>query len=148
MPEALIRAVEDAGILEPARDGGEVALHARPTSRWRAPPWRCSASGCRWPSCSASRSTRPTTTRDVVDRAIDLFDRHVRRDTSGAERPADEVVETFRRMLPAVTTLVAHHFQRTLCRARSRASSSSGTRTACGTRSPPRDSGRLEVTWR
>lgn len=56
--------------------------------------------------------------RGLADRAVDLFDDHVRkpiRDTAGDEDAASEqLVEAFRELLPAVTTLIAHHFRRVL----------------------------------
>jgi DNA-binding transcriptional MerR regulator len=59
--------------------------------------------------------------RGLADRAVDLFDDHVRkpiRDTVGDDRvAADQMVEAFRELLPAVTTLVSHHFRRVLLEA-------------------------------
>jgi hypothetical protein len=56
--------------------------------------------------------------RGLAERAVDLFDEHVRkpiRDTAGDdERAAEQMVEAFRELLPAVTTLVSHHFRRVL----------------------------------
>ncbi len=56
--------------------------------------------------------------RGLAERAVDLFDDHVRkpiRDTAGDEDLAsDQLVEAFRGLLPAVTTLVSHHFRRVL----------------------------------
>ena len=56
--------------------------------------------------------------RTLAERAVDLFDEHVRapiRDTSGDDQAAAaQVVEAFRELLPAVTTLVSHHFRRVL----------------------------------
>jgi Predicted transcriptional regulators len=56
--------------------------------------------------------------RGLAERAVDLFDEHVRkpiRDTAGdAEGAAEQMVEAFRELLPAVTTLVSHHFRRML----------------------------------
>ncbi|MFI5393494.1 MAG: MerR family transcriptional regulator [Myxococcota bacterium] len=59
--------------------------------------------------------------RGLAERAVDLFDDHVRkpiRDTSGDGGVASEqLVEAFRELLPAVTTLVSHHFRRVLLEA-------------------------------
>jgi DNA-binding transcriptional MerR regulator len=59
--------------------------------------------------------------RGLAERAVDLFDDHVRkpiRDTSGdGEVASEQLVEAFRELLPAVTTLVAHHFRRVLLEA-------------------------------
>ncbi len=56
--------------------------------------------------------------RGLAERAVELFDEHVRkpiRDTAGDdERAAEQLVEAFRELLPAVTTLVSHHFRRVL----------------------------------
>lgn len=50
--------------------------------------------------------------RDTVDRAIALFDRCVRE--PGGSAADDRVADAFRQLLPAVTDLVANHFQRLL----------------------------------
>jgi DNA-binding transcriptional MerR regulator len=56
--------------------------------------------------------------RGLAERAVDLFDEHVRkpiRDTAGeGDAAAEQMVEAFRELLPAVTTLVSHHFRRVL----------------------------------
>jgi DNA-binding transcriptional MerR regulator len=56
--------------------------------------------------------------RGVAERAVELFDDHVRkpiRDTSaGDDEAAEQLVTAFRELLPAVTTLVSHHFRRVL----------------------------------
>ncbi len=61
-------------------------------------------------------------TQDTAERAIELFDRFVRRSGGDDPEPSREAVtDAFRTLLPAVTTLVALHFQRTLItRARAR----------------------------
>lgn len=56
--------------------------------------------------------------RTTAERAVDLFDAHVRtpiRDSGASdEEAADKLVAAFRELLPAVTGLVAHHFRRVL----------------------------------
>jgi len=56
--------------------------------------------------------------RGLAERAVELFDRHVRRpnrDTaSDTEAASARTVEAFQELLPAVTTLVSHHFRRVL----------------------------------
>src|SRR5579884_4052139 len=121
VPESLIAAVEDAGIVN---------------------------EGLPLPSLLALAIRHAENVRDVVDEAIALFDRHVLRDRSGVERDPAEVVAAFRRLLPAVTALVAHHFQRTLI-ARAiarleRAGDAAGLRHALAAS----DAGRLEIAWR
>ena len=59
-----------------------------------------------------------TAMRGLAERAVELFDEHVRkpiRDTAGDdERAAQQMVEAFAELLPAVTHLVSHHFRRVL----------------------------------
>ena len=54
----------------------------------------------------------------LAARAVELFDRHVRKpiiDTAGSgEVAAEQLVEAFDVLLPAVTNLVANHFRRVL----------------------------------
>jgi DNA-binding transcriptional MerR regulator len=54
--------------------------------------------------------------RTVAEQAVELFVRYVRdpihASASSEEEAAGRLVEAFRRMLPATTSLVAHHFER------------------------------------
>jgi DNA-binding transcriptional MerR regulator len=54
----------------------------------------------------------------LAESAVELFDEHVRkpiRDTVGDDRAAaEQMVEAFGELLPAVTQLVSHHFRRVL----------------------------------
>jgi DNA-binding transcriptional MerR regulator len=58
------------------------------------------------------------TTRQIAETAVGLFDRYVRAPLRASDLPdeekADRLVEAFRTLLPAVTTLVTHHFRRVL----------------------------------
>ena len=57
-------------------------------------------------------------TREIAETAVGLFDRYVREPLRASDLPdeekAERLVEAFRTLLPAVTTLVAHHFRRVL----------------------------------
>ncbi len=54
-------------------------------------------------------------TRKTIDEAIDLFDDYVRkRGAPRGEADPEAVADAFKELLPAVTALVAHHFQRVL----------------------------------
>ena len=59
-----------------------------------------------------------TAMRGLAERAVELFDEHVRkpiRDTAGDDDvAAGQMVEAFGELLPAVTQLVSHHFRRVL----------------------------------
>jgi hypothetical protein len=56
--------------------------------------------------------------RGLADRAVELFDEHVRkpiRDTDAdPDAAAARTVDAFRELLPAVTLLVSDHFRRVL----------------------------------
>jgi DNA-binding transcriptional MerR regulator len=148
VPEALIRAVEEAGILEPVRVGRDVRYTDADVELARA-ALALLGEALPLPDLLAMAIHHAESVRDVVDRAIELFDRRVRHDREGEERDPAAVVEAFRRMLPAVTTLVAHHFQRTLVsRALARLErlgDRDGLRHAL---TATRETGRLEVAWR
>jgi DNA-binding transcriptional MerR regulator len=57
-------------------------------------------------------------TRGIAEHAVALFDQYVRAPLRASDLPdeekAERLVEAFRTLLPAVTALVAHHFQRVL----------------------------------
>lgn len=52
--------------------------------------------------------------RKTVDGAIDLFDQYVRKSGRGRDADPHGVAPAFKEILPIVTGLVAHHFQRVL----------------------------------
>ncbi|HZP42988.1 MAG TPA: helix-turn-helix domain-containing protein [Candidatus Binatia bacterium] len=147
VPEALIAAVEQAGIVEPLRGGGE--------PRW-APvdvelardALRILHEGLPLSELLALAVRHATHVRELADAAIELFDRHVRRNADGTERDPEAVVAAFQRLLPAVTALAAHHFHRTLvARALARLErlgDEDGLKHALAATA----TGRLEVTWR
>lgn len=85
---------------------------------------------------------------EIADRSVELFRDWVRHEEpGGAPRPIEEVTAAFRTLLPAVTTLVAQHFQRTLVeRARQRleeAGESADLQAAVAAT----ESSRLRVSW-
>jgi DNA-binding transcriptional MerR regulator len=57
-------------------------------------------------------------TRAVAERAVALFDEHVRQPIRSSQLPDDEkareMVAAFNVLLPTITTLIAHHFRRVL----------------------------------
>ena len=100
-------------------------------------------------------------TDEIADGAIELFERHVRQGggdappsrgaappTSGHAPPSSErVTEIFRELLPAATTLVALHFQRTLIeRARARLARA-GDDEALDAALAATERARLTVSW-
>jgi len=83
----------------------------------------------------------------VAERAIDLFDRFVRR---GGEAPgqSDAITAAFQALLPTVTRLVALHFQRTLVSRALARLEGRGDSEALGAALAAVESARLEVAWR
>ena len=67
---------------------------------------------------AVARSRRRRGHAGLAERAVELFDEHVRkpiRDTAGSDgEAADQMVVAFGELLPAVTQLVSHHFRRVL----------------------------------
>jgi len=146
VPEALITAVEGAGIVEPL--GGAKGRFAAVDVELARQALRLLQEGLPLTELLALAIHHSDNVREVVDRAIELFDRHIRRDKEGRERDPDEVVDAFRRLLPTVTALVAHHFHRTLvARALARLErlgDADGLKHALAATA----AGQLEVTWR
>ncbi len=70
------------------------------------------------PELLAMASDHHAVTREFAARAVELFDTHVREPLRASDLPeaekAQRLVEAFRTLLPAVTSLVAHHFSRVL----------------------------------
>jgi len=86
----------------------------------------------------------------TVDKAIDLFNDAVRR---SPDADVDAIVDTFTKLLPAATSLVALHFRRTLIAAgrtrlaREAAQSGGGAAAALATAIEGSSGPRLELRW-
>jgi DNA-binding transcriptional MerR regulator len=147
VPEELITAVERAGIMEPLA-GAAKGRYAAVDVELARQALRLLREGVPLTELLALAIHHGDSVREVVDRAIELFDQHVRRTADGRERPADEVVDAFRRLLPSVTALVAHHFHRTLvARALARLERLGDTHALKHALAATK-TGHLEVTWR
>ena len=89
-----------------------------------------------------------THTNAITDRAIELFDQFIRQAQSGQERPSkEEVAQIFRELLPAVTSLVAVHFQRTLVRRARARLAHAGEDEALEAALAASEEARLVVSW-
>jgi DNA-binding transcriptional MerR regulator len=117
VPASLIQAVEREGIRLGRRVDGEDRYTAADTELVRT-ALRLLEFGLPLPDLLGLARDADAAMRGLAVRAVDLFDEHVRkpiRDTAGDdERAAEQMVEAFRELLPAVTTLVSHHFRRVL----------------------------------
>lgn len=116
-PASLIQAVEREGIRLGRRDAGDARYTAADIELVRT-ALRLLEFGLPLPDLLALAREADAAMRGLAERAVELFDEHVRkpiRDTAGDdERAAEQMVEAFRELLPAVTTLVSHHFRRVL----------------------------------
>jgi DNA-binding transcriptional MerR regulator len=145
--EELIAAVESAGLVEPVRVGGkprygdldvELARSALAVLR----------EGFPLGELLGLALSHAEHVRELTQRAADLFDQYVRRDRAGNERPEKDVVDSFKRLMPAITGLVAHHFQRTLIAVALARLEERGEKRVLKVALDAAESGRLEVAWR
>jgi DNA-binding transcriptional MerR regulator len=117
VPDALITAVVDAGLLVPRRFEGE-ARYTPADVEIIATGMRLIEAGLPIADLLALASEHDARSRATAEHAIALFDAHIRQPLRASDLPDDEkaqaLVEAFRVLLPAVSALVAHHFRRLL----------------------------------
>ena len=117
VPASLIQAVERQGIRLGRTVGGQERYTAADIDVVRT-ALRLLEFGLPLPDLLALAREADDAMRALAERAVDLFDEHVRkpiRDTAGDDdAAAEQMVEAFRELLPAVTALVSHHFRRVL----------------------------------
>lgn len=113
IPLPLLQAVAREGLLVPRQDGyttDDVAVAQAGL--------RLLEHGLPLPELLALAREHHAAMRAVAERAVELFDAHVRRPLRQSGLPEEEaaarLVEAFEELLPATTTVVAHHFTRTL----------------------------------
>ena len=145
--EELIAAVENAGLVEPLKVGGKPRYGAADVEMARA-ALSVLREGFPLTELLGLAITHASNTREVAERAADLFERYARRHKSGEEKPDEDVVDSFRRLMPAITALVAHHFQRTLISVALARLEERGETRALEVAIDAAESGRLEVAWR
>ena len=116
-PGRVLGAQRRAGIVDPgggtrghpARAGPSTARSATPppTSSWSARRCGCLEFGLPLATCWRWPAMPTPAMRGLAERAVDLFDEHVRkpiRDTAGDDAAAaEQMVDAFRELLPAVT---------------------------------------------
>ncbi len=144
IPEAMLAAVQAGGLLQPVVVAGEERFGEADLGMCRA---ALVIFGAGFPiqallglAAEHSRSVEA-----VVDRAIALFEAHVRARGDGAGPAAGEL---FRELLPQATRLVALHFQHTLARRALARLQDAGDHAALSAALEHARSARLEVTWR
>ena len=112
VPAVLVSAATRAGLIEPLDIDGEERFSEADLEMLRA-GLSLLETGFPLDTLLVESTRHVLHTRKLCDAAIDLFDDHVRKGGPTAGDPA-AITETFQRLLPVVTRLVALHFQRTL----------------------------------
>jgi DNA-binding transcriptional MerR regulator len=117
VPASLIQAVEREGIRLGRLVDGEERYTAGDIELVRT-ALRLLEFGLPLPDLLGLARDADTAMRGLAERAVELFDEHVRkpiRDTAGDhDAAAAQMVEAFAELLPAVTQLVSHYFRRVL----------------------------------
>ena len=143
VPEGLVSLLCDNGILEPVTIDGEPLFDESAVPMVRA-GLAISAAGVPLDELVSLAADHSANVDQGVDRAIALFEDHV---TAGTDGSDDALVEVVRSLLPAVTRLVAQHFNRTLVnRALDRVAD--GDRRSLADALAAADADRLEVVCR
>ena len=146
IPEALITAAQSAGLVQPIRIGDDERFSEADLEMARSGLALLGA-GIPLHELTALAVQHARATQDVAERAIALFDRHVRH--RGARRSDDSVVTAqFRALLPQVTKLVALFFQRTLVSRALERLEDAGESDALREAIAATESARLDVSWR
>lgn len=114
VPPALIASIEKTGLAEGQVGPGGAPVYSEDDVRIASGALKLLEFGFPLTSLLSLALKHDRGVRKTVDQAIDLFDDHVRKPRSDAETPSDAVARAFREILPIVTALVAHHFQRVL----------------------------------
>lgn len=112
VPQVLVSAATRAGLIEPVEVDGEERFGEADLEMLRV-GLSLLETGFPLDTLLVEATRHVLHVRKLSDAAIDLFDDHVRKGGPTAGDPA-AITETFQRLLPVVTRLVALHFQRTL----------------------------------
>ncbi len=117
IPLALLQAVVKEGLLVPRRTGGQDRFTTEDVDAGAA-GLRLLEAGLPLPEVLDLARRHHAAMREVAERAVELFDTHVRHPLRASGLPDDEaaarLVDAFTTLLPATIDLVTHHFRRTL----------------------------------
>lgn len=116
VPHALLASVERAGLAEAQEQGDGSKRYSEGDLRVARGALKILGYGFPLTRLLTLAVKHDRSIRKTVDGAIDLFDQYVRKRsrTRGGEADAEAVAAAFKEILPLVTGLVAHHFQRVL----------------------------------
>lgn len=151
IPEYLLSSIEEAQLLQPLESSSGPRYTEADRCSLEAAR-RLLESGLPLQELLMLARDHAAHTERIADSAVELFDRYVRRADRepdvDADRPSvEEVTLAFRELLPAVTTLVALHFQRTLIhRARARLAEA-GDREGLDAALAATERSRLTLSW-
>jgi DNA-binding transcriptional MerR regulator len=146
IPEPLVQAAQAAGLVAPMQVGGEERFSDADLEMARAALAILQA-GFPLDQLLAVAVDHARSVQSISERAIDLFDRFVRRGGESTGR-SEEITAAFQALLPTVTRLVALHFQRTLVNGALARLEGRGESQALGAALAAVESARLEVSWR
>jgi DNA-binding transcriptional MerR regulator len=144
--EELIGAAEASGLVQPLQVEGEERFSAADRDMARS-ALRILNAGFPLNELLTLAGQHARSVQEVADRAIDLFDDHVRKPAAERE-DTREVTETFRDLLPQLTRLVALHFQRTLVSRALQRLAGRGEDDDLRAALAATESSNLEITWR
>lgn len=117
VPLALLEAVASEGLLVPRIVDGDARYTSADAAVVRA-GLRLLERGLPMTELLELARAHHDETREIAERAVAMFDTHVRQPLRASaltdEEKAEQLVDAFRVLLPAVTGLVSHHFRRTL----------------------------------
>ncbi|MDQ4069158.1 MAG: helix-turn-helix domain-containing protein [Actinomycetota bacterium] len=117
VPQPMLDALLREGLLIPRLVDGQPSFTSSDVTMLRG-GLRLLEAGLPLPELFALARHHHRVTREVAVEAVELFDTWVRKPLRASDLPEDEkaerLVEAFRTLLPAVTSLVAHHFGRIL----------------------------------
>lgn len=146
IPEPLVQAAQSAGLVAPMRVGGEERYSDADLGMARA-AFAILQAGLPLDELLSIAVDHARGVQAVTERAIDLFDRFVRRGGEVAGQ-SEAITAAFQALLPTVTRLVALHFQRTLVSRALARLEGRGDSEALGAALAAVESARLEVAWR
>jgi len=117
VPDALLEAVARENLLVPRIHEGAARFTTADIAVVQQ-GLRLLEQGLPLPDLLALAHEHHAKTREIAEAAVALFDQYVRAPLRASDLPdaekAEQLVDAFRVLLPAVTTLVAHHFRRVL----------------------------------
>lgn len=148
VPVALLRSVEEAGLAEGQEtDDGRRRYSDGDLAAARG-ALRLLSYGFPLTKLLALAVRHDRAMRRTCDAAIDLFDDHVRKKHGPQEENGEKVAAAFREILPVVTAVVAHHFQRVLVNQALRRLRRKGDATTLSFALKVASRTRVKVSWR